>query len=616
MGDPLDLQEVQENNNLQMQESFWDAFTVPDRSPLWEWAQNNNVILPHSVRSQDFDIGITPWLRDPATSITDGITEEVTIIGAVQGAKSTIGEVALNYWASNDPGPTMYNCQTNEDAWEAAEDRVLPMMKASATTKTLCESWDLSKKKLTAPGWYILFQGAHARTNLQSKSIRYLVNEEPWMYPSGNLTEAYKRVTATWNSFVLNLSTGGIQGDELSGKISDATKWEYNCKCPKCEKLFRPKWSASADPKIPGGIRYDKSLIKEDGTWDPQAMRDSIYYECPNKKCKAKIKDTPSNRRFMSDNGRYVRVQKGIPEKHFYTYNGIVVTWVRFYDMVEEWLKALRAVRLGDETLLKEFVMKRLAEFWDPDVHRPVVSSVKVNNKIKLNTRLKNADYRAMTVDTQHDHFWVVIRDWKRDERSRLIHYERAETKEEVENLRIAYSVEPQFVMIDSAHFTSRVYRMCSEYNYTAVRGSDKKSFLHFIDHGTYKEKVQRIYSPLQEVDPWIGTKDAGTQTAMLLHFSKFEARERLFALRRGEVEGFEYEVPHDVGQDYHTQMDSEEKRFRQHSRTGETLEEYVQIRKHNHILDCEVFQVVLASITGLIGTEAMEAEMENASQK
>ena len=158
-----------------MQESFWNAFVVPDRSPLWEWAENNHVVLPHSVRSQDFDIGIAPWLRDPATAITDGITEEVTIIGAVQGAKSTIGEVALNYWASNDPGPTMYNCQTNEDAWEAAEDRILPMMRASDTTKALCDSWDLSKKKLQhRDGTFYFKERTHDQTcspNLYDTSL-------------------------------------------------------------------------------------------------------------------------------------------------------------------------------------------------------------------------------------------------------------------------------------------------------------------------------------------------------------------------------------------------------------------------------------------------------------
>lgn len=604
--------ELAEYQTLRMKESFWSWWKAPDRTQLHLWA-TEFVRLPHSARSEDFDINISPWLREPSQCVTDGVTREMTLVGAVQGAKTTLAEIAIPYWLTNEPGPIMFNSDTDPNAHDWSESRMYPTLAASPATRDHMRKLNRTQKARAhlkwGPGVFGIFQGAHAKGNLQGKSIRYLINDEPWLYPAGHLAEAYKRVTAFWNSFILNMSTGGEIGGELHGRVEISNQFHYNVRCPKCKDLFYPRWSPPEgfkdNPKLFGGMRWDTSCRdKKTGRWDYNKLQKTIYMSCPC--CGYKIKDTPKNRRFMSQKGDYAAVVTGQhPERKAYHYNGIAVDWVPFYTMVEEWTKAIMAMRYGDEVLLKEFVLKRLAEFWDPDKHRPVIKSVNTSPKLKLREGMEDATFRGGAVDRQFGHLWVVIRDWHREKGSVLVHYEKAETGDEADRILTEYKVEPRLVLCDVANDQTKGLRMCSKFGWTAVQGATnakKKSFQHTEDN----KKVMRIYSPIQFMDPWIGTRDQGHQEVGMLYFSKFSAMDRLFALRSSDVD-YDWSVPGDVDDDYFKQLDSWVLKDRVNSRTGAHEQEFMKVRKHDHLLMCEVFQIVLASLMGVIGSERVD---------
>jgi phage terminase large subunit GpA-like protein len=587
-------------------DAFFKHWKNPDRRPIYEWAANGHIRLPHSARSKNFSIDISPWLREPMSWINDGTTRELSMVGAVQGAKTTLTEVAFPYWISNDPGPVMWNYQTDPDAFDAVKDRIYPVLRASPATRHIVEDlskMEMSKGHLTLPFMFAVFQGAHARSNLQSKSIRYLINDEAWMYPPGNLAEAYKRVTAFWNSLIINLCTGGEEDCEMHEVWKASTQHKYHVKCPHCNELFFPKFERPTKKGEAGGMRWDRKLKRKDGTYNMTDLAKTIYLQCPINGCE--IKDTPHNRNYMSSNGDYVQSNKDAFDwRKGATFNFAAVPWVPFETVVDEFMKSMTAVRYGDETLLKEFVQKRLAEFWDPNRHRPAVANVKTVEGLKMNQGIPDRTFRAMSIDCQLDHYWVLIRDWHKTKGSRLVYYEKVETHEEARSLQQKYKIKDRFVMIDAADRQARVLRIASQYGWTCVRGSDRDSFLHILED----RKVHRLYSPLQFMDPFVGTKKQNKVEVGLFFFSKYAAFDRLAALRNGEID-YPYEVPEDIGDDYRKQLDSWEKRERIIERTGIMTMEWIQIRKHDHLRDCEIYQIILASVCGLIGSEKMEQE-------
>ena len=586
---------------------FRSRFHAPDRRPLHEWGKDN-ISIPHSARSTGFDPDVAPWLKKPMEWSTDSETRELSVVGTVQGSKTTLAELLIPYILSNDPGPIMFNADTDPVAHDWSESRMYPVLRKSKATrehmKTLNRTQTGKETLKWLPGIHVKFQGAHAKSNLQGKSIKTLINDEAWLFPDGHLAEAYKRTTAFWDYFILNLATGGEIGGELHDRCDMSQTYFFHIECPLCGSMFYPRWTPPKNYKETGeagGMRWDKSFRSNTGKWDYVGLRDTIYYSAPC--CGGEIFDTPSNRRIMAQGGDYVLENEGMPaERKYAHYNGIAVYWVPFHIMVEEFLRGMFALRYGDEVLFKEFVQKRLAEFWDPDRHRPIIRGVKVEPLLSLKAGLKGADFRGGSIDRQYGHYWLLIRDWSKDNGCLLVHYEKVETDDDCSKIFSDYEVDPRMVLCDVANDQTKGLRICAKHGWTAVHGSPRKSFHH------KDEEVSRIYSPMQFMDPFIGTREQNTQEVAMFYFAKHTAMDRITALRDGDVD-YEWRVPGDVDDEYYTQMDSWERTHLTNSRTGAKEEVFKKIRKHDHIFFCELFQIILGSIMGLIGSERLETE-------
>jgi hypothetical protein len=119
----------------------------------------------------------------------------------------------------------------------------------------------------------------------------------------------------------------------------------------------------------------------------------------------------------------------------------------------------------------------------------------------------------------------------------------------------------------------------------------------------------------MEFMDPWIGTKEQGEQMVGMIYFSKYATIERLFTLRSEAVD-YSWRAPGDVGDDYFSQLDSWELVDWRNPRSGIITKEFRQVRKHDHLLMCEVFQVILASIMGVIGSERVDHTEEEPAKK
>jgi hypothetical protein len=98
-------------------------------------------------------------------------------------------------------------------------------------------------------------------------------------------------------------------------------------------------------------------------------------------------------------------------------------------------------------------------------------------------------------------------------------------------------------------------------------------------------------------------TSGAGQVQMSLLEFAAEYFKDILAKLRTGRTDYFQWKVREDVATDeYWTHLDAEVKRSLVNKRNGKTTTEW-QLRSErcpNHLLDCEVMQIALASVLGM----------------
>lgn len=582
-----------------------------------DWAKKW-VNLPHSARKVKFDAALTPYLIEPANALLNNHVQEITCLGAVQSAKSTIAEIFACHIIAEDPGPLMWNFQSDGDAKEAAETRINPMFEAC---KPVIERLPAGNKRKTmfctlADMFYII-QGANARSNLQSKSIRYVINDESWLYPPGHLAEANKRTTAyEFNRRVLNLSTGAVLDDDTDTAFKAGTCHMYGFTCSKCGVWHAGEWG---DPKEPGGMRWDdNSLTRDkDGDWVIEEVLKTVRYECFTPGCGMKWFDNPKSRRELLALCSYEAANPNPqPGCRSYWWASMFVPWIRWSTLVYEWLKALQMVKMGQLQPLQEFMQKRLAKSWERRTPEDKVTVPTAD--YDFGTGLENRKRRLQTVDVQDNHFWVVVRDWTSYGASRLVWCGRLDLWPDVRNKQLEFGVVDSCVLVDASWGQGQtgprtVYYACCMYGWTALMGDDREMFS--IPIGDGRSKLSLLGEP-QRGDPLVGKhmgekerKDLKTRSCPVIRWSNPSVKDILENLSRGR--GALWEIPRETPPEWFAHMRAEVKRISRHPDTGQKIVKYILVgKKQNHLRDCELMQIVGAVLGGMLGDEKMDSPL------
>jgi hypothetical protein len=199
-------------------------------------------------------------------------------------------------------------------------------------------------------------------------------------------------------------------------------------------------------------------------------------------------------------------------------------------------------------------------------------------------------DFRFLTVDVQHGHFWAVVRAWKIGGASRLLWEGRLETWDNIRYLQERYGLENRFVFIDSrfrpeavakeAHLSTKSNDMKP---WNMVMGEEaRQGYLKIIG----EKKFKRMYSD------YVNSKSSDGINYRFIKFSNLLAKDRLAALMGGETFG----IPVDASRQYQAQMQSE-KKIESAPGVWRWVPNKTGSSANNHLWDCEVLQVVAASI-------------------
>ena len=564
---------------------------LPERIPPWKWCEENVKNIPYSPIPGHFKSANSPWVREVMEAMADPDIRLVSIVAPVQSSKTIGAELCLCYIVANFPGPCLWLSQTDADAKDQAEARLHKLFSECDAVKKLFPADRHKKKTQTvffSNGMTLWVLGAHAKSNLQSRSIRWLIGDETWQWPSGHMQQAEARVTAFgWLGKCIFLSQGGTENDDTHRKFetTDMREWEF--KCPKCGKYQPYKWS---------NIEWDKNYRDGEGRIDFAKVRSSVRLVCEF--CKHEIADSDANRKLLNSSAKFVPQNPNAPDtKAGFHWNSLAsMSWG---ELAEMYLRAKESCRRGDMEDLKNFYQKRLALPWgdleedftldiSPSGYRmgdDWESEAAVGAKGAIlpppHESKNRVRLRFLTVDVQMDHFYAVVRSWACDASSRLVYCAKLQTWEDVEILQNRFGVFPQLVFIDAGYSTFEVYRNCAKHNWTALMGDGRRDFPHRVNG----KITQRFYSTARH--PLVSDRKC-----RMHYWSNLGIKDTLARLRSNQnpEEGSTWEVPSDVPEEYLKMLDSE-----QRVKKGNSWE-WRQIGKRpNHYWDCEAMQVCAA---------------------
>jgi hypothetical protein len=553
-----------------------------------EWAAQN-VYLANSPIGAKFQPGghcdaILDDLADPEVY-------EACAVGHTGMGKSAILECASCWIVAQAPGPTLVLGQTDKTVEEWMETRMKPALaKCEATRRIIPEGADRHKNRKDA----VIFRhmeylaGGANLTNTQEKSMRYTLGDEAWAWKHGIIGEFLKRHHDRWNRKSLIVSQAGFEDDDWHTHTKQGLGFDRGFICPSCGHEQTNKWSQ---------VKFE-SLKDANDEWDWPAIRPTVHYECENPECGAAFEDTAKGRRERLEQAVYIcRNNSHIPGRVTRYIPAMANPRIELFTLVKEWLLAQDDLAKGDKTKLRQFIQKRLAQFW---VEKPEVPTLKTDDdpyraaEYADGSKWEKEHFRFLTIDVQKDHFWARVRCWALDGSSRGIYEGKLTAWENIRAVQEKFQIPNRCVFIDSRYMPEEVAK-----NRMRLRGDDPKFLWNMIMGEGVKgysvanakgKKLLRTYSSIMR---------ARSQAGVLYEFFKFSnlrAKDQLASLMAGNGSYFGIEIDH--SKEYAKQMASEHRVM-----VGKDFQ-WKPIKEHfpNHLWDCEVMQIVAACVFKCLG--------------
>lgn len=578
----------------------WRAgWKKPDRRPIPEWLHDHWYLPTAYAQPGRFDVRTSRHLVEPFAAIQDDAVREVSLAGAIQTGKTLVVEGAICWAICNSPGPIMWTLQTDDDAREHCNQRFMEGLRSIAQIRALMPA-DRHLKQMSAiyfGPFFLEVNGANL-SNLQRVSVRWKFNSECWLWKQGLLTHARGRVSAfekAGNSKVVNESQGGNDGDDfhLAWKAGNQQVW--GVRCFGCGEASPLEFAGTmlTDPKQRACVVWDEGARRKDGTWNIGRAAETARWRC--RRCGHDHGDDARTRARWNADGGYIEQRGDAPESvRSFRWEALVSRDMGA--LVAQFLEARAAQKQGVVQAMMDFTRQRRALPWKEDDTSEAIllrpSGYKLAEAPEVE-KIENEAGRFMTIDRQRDHFWVVVRAWRRDGTSRLLYFSRVTTAEQCEDLRGGWGVEPQLAFEDAGYFPEGVYGDCAKYGWTALKGSGENYFTVELKRDM---KIKRLWSNASLV------QHEG-KLVPLFHWASDPIKDVLEKLYRGQGAG--WETPDDVSPEYVNHLSGEHKKLVVNKRTGR--QEWRWFRRHaNHGRDLEAMQTVVAMMLGILAAPAV----------
>jgi hypothetical protein len=533
----------------------------PDRRPIYQWA-HDNIILPPSYAIQGrFDVSISRPLMAVFDGIQNPSVRRVRFRKPPRYGGSLVADVAIPWIVCNDPGPIMWNWQSDDDAKAHMKQKAWPAWKSCGPFKALLppDRHDKTTTEIYFGPFFMVCQGANLN-NLQGVGIRWQFNDELWLPVWQELyqhavyrTRDYERAG---KDKIIDVSQCGNVGDveDRNWKTGHQAVWGYLGSDGKHHPLA---FGGKRDDGSRWGLVWNQDALKN-GRWNKARAMETARYVA--KDTGQEWPDDPKTIAEWNRDGAYIQTNDNASKTSLsFSVNALLNRSLA--SLVEEKIDAMELASRGDMSAMRDFKQKAETLPWE-ETHLTVEISSKA-------TGYKYADYaegqkwegeahRTMQIDRQHGigkdvpHRWVEVRAVKDNGDSRQIWFGRLETKEACRDLQKKLGIPDRCVWQDGRFEKHEVFKECVEYGWMAVFGSDQNSWTHYIPRpGQDPLKVTLPYSPIQNAD-------TDGRLAHYLHFNETYMSDILHNLICGR--GALFESPDDVSQEYNEHLKAEHK--------------------------------------------------------
>jgi hypothetical protein len=604
------------------------AVVIPDRRPTWEWAGGTRP--DHSDAAINFgnttafrgvyDIRNVPWTKEFLRACDNPYVREITFIAPPQDSgKTKAAETYLSRRIVTAPTNIAFNTTTNVKAEAWSETRWEPML---SSTKGISEKFaankHLKKKRriIFRDGTYLLIQGAETEGNRASDSVEVQVNDEVYMWERPWLKEMHDRTGAYRDTKkIINVSVGGTKGSELHERFQAGNQLELHHHCPKCAQLFAYVFD-HRHPKC--NIRFDinAAILHADGRLDLRAFAKTVLVNCPH--CGHKMGYDRERLAEMNQAAVYVPLNPDadstIVSLHV---NAFALGREPWHQILEPWVRLHIRGGVFNPEVLKEFITKKLAEFWDEKPFA-VTTELKVSDYTRADIlRPKSWPdelFRVMCGDNQRGgkgdipHRWFGAVAFSKSGVIRLIDAGRINEWPDVRKKQIELGIpDPTeqspgpWVAFDRRYDPVVVDELCSRYKWYGMMGATQDEFIH----PAYSQLAgtRQLFTEPRLIDIGFGTETMGRTFATYFLWSSQRIQDLLAQLRNAGMIQF----PRDVMEwcpEIATHMNSH-KQFMEADRSGQEKRTWKRIGDTpDHLYDIMCEAVVIGCMAGIIRSE------------
>jgi len=573
-----------------------EVFAPIDVREVHRWAEDEITLTRRQTETPGpYSTLLTPYARDILDDFANPEVSDMCLCFGSQTSKTTMLMLGVAWRIVNNPVPVIWVMPSETLARSFSENRWQPMVDDCASLAEL-KPENVNHFKTLEQQFrdsVLTFIGSNSPANLASRPAGLLIMDETDKFAVGNDREAgavalaENRTKAYTNALRVKASTPTTPEGEIWQSFEQGDQRYYFVPCPHCNAMQRLEWQQ---------VKWSDEARDDQGVWDENKVRDSARYECIS--CKEKITD--SHKTAMLRAGEWKATNsKAARGRRSYHLNSLYAPWksCSFGELATSFLRQKSSL-LGTQ----DFINSTLAEPWVENIEEDSETRSAASD-YQAGDLWDKASVRFMTVDVQDAggrHFWVVVRDWSDDGRSRGQFAGRVETWDDLEKMRDEYEVRPSCVFVDCAFATREVYFACCRFGWVALRGSDNESFT-WLSRGS---KIQRAYARPERGDPAGGGRwDSGSldrKNCPVIKFSAPSCEDILAALRRAKPA--QWEFPKDFPIEWHDQIASTIKKKIRNPATGKTLSKWVVLKgKANHLRDCEKMQVVAALLAKVL---------------
>jgi phage terminase large subunit GpA-like protein len=511
-----------------------DAWRVEPALKPSEWAEQYRH-LPRSQSSREgpWRNAAAPYLRGCMDlAVARGVVE-LDIMKPPQVGVSEMLRNLLAYWSDREPDPCGLVLPGQEKGREVVTDRIIPMFCDTPRLKRLAPAskHDIKKGEIKLNNGFTLYlMWAGSASSTATHPCRRVICDEVDKYPecSGRESDAItlsaeRMKTYEERRLQVNVSSPTTHYGLIAKKTEAASvKLYYHVPCPLCGAYQRMVFSGIKNLECPNP---DSRIERADFVVTTPG---AVWYECAA--CHGRIDE--SAKPAMSRAGVWRDLDGAIPDAEavaeWPTGTRIAMFLEPFYCLWQSWSDIVaRRIRAGDDpSALMDFSTQCLGvpyqiqaaaneiDFFAAKVARAATDEGQVPGW---------AAKVLVTVDTQHDHFWMVVRAWGPGMRSARVWHGRLDTFEEVGEVGLATAwrfeadayppLVAELLLIDSGGTRlagERVSRTAQVYRWTMANPARVRA----IKGSAIDQAGQHIRRGWGELDP--GDKKSGLRVPVV----------------------------------------------------------------------------------------------------